>query len=186
MPFIRLFTLERCTLFIASISFNREIISPYSYYAKKGLVYIIIISPFSCQLSFYSKYTKANTRLLCDVRLVPLNKYIFLYRYTRLYIHCSRLVPQCYGPSIISVTVTKGGHPSGSKLYRTSGTIRQRVSRVTQSTQYVHKVKTWKRHVLRTLNILTYQIPTYSAITMGRSYVFKHTVSTIKQFSSLQ
>ena len=29
----------------------------------------------------------------------------------------------CYGPSVISVTVTKGEHPRGSGLYRTSGTI---------------------------------------------------------------
>ena len=31
---------------------------------------------------------------------------------------------KCYGPSVISVTVTKGGHPRGSRLYGTSGTIR--------------------------------------------------------------
>ena len=31
--------------------------------------------------------------------------------------------PYCYGPSVISVTVTKGGHLRGSKLYKTSGTI---------------------------------------------------------------
>ena len=30
----------------------------------------------------------------------------------------------CYGPSVISVTVTKGGHLRGSRLYKTSGTIR--------------------------------------------------------------
>ena len=29
----------------------------------------------------------------------------------------------CYGPSVISVTVTKGGHPRGSGLYRTSRTM---------------------------------------------------------------
>ena len=29
----------------------------------------------------------------------------------------------CYEPSVISVTVTKGGHPRGSRLYGTSGTI---------------------------------------------------------------
>ena len=36
----------------------------------------------------------------------------------------------CYGPSVISVTVTKGGHLSGNRLYKTSGTIRRGVSRV--------------------------------------------------------
>ena len=34
----------------------------------------------------------------------------------------------CYGPSVISVTVTKGGHPRGSGLHRTSKTIGQGVS----------------------------------------------------------
>ena len=36
-----------------------------------------------------------------------------------------------YGPNIIGVTVTKGGHLSSSRLYRTSGTIGRGVSRVT-------------------------------------------------------
>ena len=31
---------------------------------------------------------------------------------------------RCYGPSVIRVTVTKGGHPKGGGLYRTSKTIR--------------------------------------------------------------
>ena len=38
---------------------------------------------------------------------------------------------KCYGPSVISVTVTKGEYPRGSGLYGTSGTIRRGVSRVT-------------------------------------------------------
>ena len=29
----------------------------------------------------------------------------------------------CYGPSVISVTVTKGGHPRGGGLYKISETI---------------------------------------------------------------
>ena len=84
MPFIRSSTFKRYILLATSISFNREIISPYFYYIKKGLIYIIIISPFSCQPFFYFKCTKANTYLLCDVRLVPFNKYKCLY-YTRRY-----------------------------------------------------------------------------------------------------
>ena len=48
MPSIRSFTSKRRTLFTAFIFFNKEIISPYSYYIKKGLVYIVIINPFSC------------------------------------------------------------------------------------------------------------------------------------------
>ena len=34
-----------------------------------------------------------------------------------------RLVARCYGPSVISVTATKGGHPRSSRLYGTSGTM---------------------------------------------------------------
>ena len=36
MPFIRSSAFKRCALFTISISFNGEIISPYSRYAKKG------------------------------------------------------------------------------------------------------------------------------------------------------
>ena len=34
----------------------------------------------------------------------------------------------CYRPSVISVTVTKGGHPRGSRLYGTSRTIERGVT----------------------------------------------------------
>ena len=86
----------------------------------------------------------------------------------------------CYGPGVISVTVTKGEHPGGGGLYGTSGTMGRGVSRVTWSTQYVHKVGTWERHVFRTLDVPIYRTPTYSTITIGRSYIFKYIVSTIK------
>ena len=82
MPPIRLSISKRCTLLATSISLNREIISPYSYYAKKGLVYITIIDPFSRQPFSYIKYTKLNTCMLYNMRLVSLNKYALLY-YTR-------------------------------------------------------------------------------------------------------
>ena len=59
------------------ISLNSKIISPYSCYIKKELVYIAIIVPFSCQPSFYLKYTKVNTCSFCDIHLVFNNKYIF-------------------------------------------------------------------------------------------------------------
>ena len=36
---------------------------------------------------------------------------------------------KCYGPSVISVTVTKGGHPRSSRLYKTSGTIGRGVTK---------------------------------------------------------
>ena len=77
MPLIRSLISVRRVLLAASISLNGEIISPCSYYAKKGLVYIIIIALFSRQPSSYFKYTKANTHSLYDMHLVSTNKYTF-------------------------------------------------------------------------------------------------------------
>ena len=79
ISFIRLFAFKRYVLLTVSISLNREIISLYSYYTKKGLVYITIIDPFSRQPFSYTKYTKLNTCILYDVRLVSLNKCTFPY-----------------------------------------------------------------------------------------------------------
>ena len=47
MPAVKLIVFKYYTLFTSSIALNGEIISPYSYYMKKGLVYIIIADPFS-------------------------------------------------------------------------------------------------------------------------------------------
>ena len=77
MPPIRSLASVCYTLLAASISLDSEIMSPCSYYAKKGLVYIAIIALFGCQPSSYSKCTKANTHSLCDVRSVSTNKCIF-------------------------------------------------------------------------------------------------------------
>ena len=77
MPFIRSLASVYYILLAISISLDSEIINPYSYYIKKGLVYIIIIAFFSFQPSSYSKYIKADTYSLCDVRLVFTNKYTF-------------------------------------------------------------------------------------------------------------
>ena len=85
-----------------------------------------------------------------------------------------------YRPSVISIIVTKGGYLEGSRLYKTSKTIGRGVSQITQGIQYIHKVKTWECHILRTLNILIYRISTYSVITIGRRYIFKYTTPTVK------
>ena len=77
MPPIRSLASVHYVLLAISISLNGEIMSSYSHYMKKGLVYIIIIALFSRQPFFYSKYTKANTYSLCNMRLVSTNKYIF-------------------------------------------------------------------------------------------------------------
>ena len=84
MPPIRFSMSKRCTLLAISISLNREIINPYSYYTKKGLVCIIIIKPFSRQPFSCTKCTKLNTYALYNMRLVSFNKYIFLTRPTSL------------------------------------------------------------------------------------------------------
>ena len=93
MPFIRSSTFKRCALLITSIFLNREIISPYFYYAKKGLVYIIIISFFNRQRFFYLEYTKANIYLLYNIRLVFLNKYISPYYYIYYCVYYNLLIP---------------------------------------------------------------------------------------------
>ena len=48
MPPIRSLASVYCVLLATFISLDGEIISPYSYYAKKGLVYITITAFFSC------------------------------------------------------------------------------------------------------------------------------------------
>ena len=77
MPAIRSSAFKYYTLLISSIILNSEIMSPYSYYAKKGLVYIIITDPSSYQPSSYSKYTKLNTYMSYNVRSVSFNKCTF-------------------------------------------------------------------------------------------------------------
>jgi hypothetical protein len=61
MPFIRFTVFKHRILLTISISLNREIISLCSYYIKKGLVCIALISPFKYQPSFYLECTKVNT-----------------------------------------------------------------------------------------------------------------------------
>ena len=78
MPAVKLIVFKYYTLLTSSITLNSEIISPYSYYVKKGLVYIIIIKPFGYQPSSYSKCIKSNTYTSYNVCSVSFNKYTFL------------------------------------------------------------------------------------------------------------
>jgi hypothetical protein len=78
---IRSTIFKHYTLLTISISLNREIISPCSYYIKKGLVYIVLISPSRYQPSFYLECTKANTQLSYNIYSIPLNKYTCLAAY---------------------------------------------------------------------------------------------------------
>ena len=62
---------------VAMILLLSKIMPTYSYYIEKGLVYIIIIAPLGCQPSFYTKCTKLNIYLSCDICLVSNVKCIF-------------------------------------------------------------------------------------------------------------
>ena len=81
MPFIRSLVFK-CTAYyfklVAVILLLGKIISTYSYYVEKGLVYIAIIASLSCQPSSYAKCTKSNMYLFCNVKLVSNAKCIFL------------------------------------------------------------------------------------------------------------
>ena len=75
--FYQILVSERCACVVLVILLLGEIMPIYSCCLKKKLVYIIITAFFSCQPSFYSKGTKANTCSLCNVCLVSINKCIF-------------------------------------------------------------------------------------------------------------
>ena len=77
MPLIRSLASVYYILLAVSISLDGEIMSPYSYCVKKGLVCIAITALFSRQPSSCFKYIKANTCSLYNIRLVFTNKYIF-------------------------------------------------------------------------------------------------------------
>ena len=73
MPLVRFLVskcLAHCFKLMAVILLLSKIMPTYSYYAEKGLVYITIIALSSYQPSSYTKYTKLNMRLSCNVHLV--------------------------------------------------------------------------------------------------------------------
>ena len=79
-----------------------------------------------------------------------------------------------YGPSVISVTITKGGHPRGSRLYGTSGTIGREVAELYR---YIYAERTY---ILIYLRPKRTDVLIYSTITIGRSYIFKYIVPTVR------
>jgi hypothetical protein len=78
MPLIRSLVFKHYTYIIVLILLFSKIIPTYLYYMEKRLVYIIIIAPFSRQPFFYFKYTKLNMYSLYNIRLVSIDKYIYL------------------------------------------------------------------------------------------------------------
>ena len=69
---------------VAVILLLGKIIPTYFYYAEKGLVYIAIIALSSRQPSSYTKCTKSNMGLFCNIRLVSNVECIFLIRFYTL------------------------------------------------------------------------------------------------------
>ena len=78
MPFVKSIVSKRRTRIISLILLLSEIISPYSHYIEKKLIYITIAALSSRQPFSYSKCIKLNIRLFCNIYLIFNNKYISL------------------------------------------------------------------------------------------------------------
>ena len=78
MSLVRSLISKNYAYVIAVILLLGKIMPTYSHCMLKGLVYIAIIAPLSRQPSSYTKYTKLNMHLSCNVRLVSNTKYAFL------------------------------------------------------------------------------------------------------------
>jgi hypothetical protein len=73
MPFIKSLVFKCFTYYsklVAVILLFNEIMPAYSYCIKKGLVYIIIITLFSCQPSSCFKYIKLNIHLSYNIYFI--------------------------------------------------------------------------------------------------------------------
>ena len=81
MPLIRSSASKRRTYIIAVILSLSKIMPTCSCYVLKGLVYIAIIAPLSCQPSSYTKCIKLNMYLSCNIRSVFNIKYACLMRF---------------------------------------------------------------------------------------------------------
>ena len=76
MPLIRSLASKCYTCIISVILLLSKIMPIYSRCAKKKLVCIIIIAPFSCQPFSYLKCTKSNMHLFCNVKSVLNTEYL--------------------------------------------------------------------------------------------------------------
>ena len=70
MPLIRSLASERRAYTVVVNFLLGEIMPTCSYCDEKKLVYIIIMALFSHQPSFYSKCTKLNICLSCNIKLI--------------------------------------------------------------------------------------------------------------------
>ena len=78
MPPVRSLASKYCAYVVAIILSLSKIMPTYSRCVLKGLVYIIIIASLGRQPFSYTKYTKLNIRLSCDIKSVSNTKYTFL------------------------------------------------------------------------------------------------------------
>ena len=81
MPSVRSLAFKRRARVVAVILLLSEIMLTCFRYVLKGLVCIVIIAPLGRQPSSYTKYTKLNMRLSCDVRLVSNAECVFFMRF---------------------------------------------------------------------------------------------------------
>ena len=89
----------RRIILITLILLVSKVIPSYSYYIKKGLVYITITAPSGRQPSSYTKYIKANIYLSCNVYSISNAKYkrlIILYNLLVLYLIYYRVLDLIY------------------------------------------------------------------------------------------
>ena len=80
MPLIKSSASKRRAYIVAVILLLSKIIPSCSYYILKGLVWVAIIVLLNCQPFFYTKYTKLNIYLSCDIKSVSNAKCTFLIR----------------------------------------------------------------------------------------------------------
>ena len=88
MPPVRSTASRRCNKLILLVLFINKIMLSYSYYIKKGLLYIMIISLSSCQLLSCIKCIKVNIYSSCNICLVFNAKYKCLIIYLNYYMSC--------------------------------------------------------------------------------------------------
>ena len=84
MPSVRSLVFKHYTYLVILILLLSVIIPLCSYYAKKGLIYIVIIAPFSYLLSSCSKCIKLNIYSFYNVKSVSNTKCIFLMHFISL------------------------------------------------------------------------------------------------------
>ena len=86
IPFIRSTASRRHNKLILLILFINKVMPSCFYYIKKGLLYIIIISPSNCQPSSYTKYTTTNIYSSYNIYLVSNTEYKRFIIYLNYYI----------------------------------------------------------------------------------------------------